>query len=231
MIEFIQDYTTKALPPEVFKTKDQVKRSPESELYFVRLGVAGFVHNGELVGEDYKPLVRVETVVQVVSPGDRRFADGGRGGEMLGLATPQRASTGPGNDVVFGTSDVSTGLQQVQVDQLSSDLAASMQQLDEHRDLTSGQITELTTALTAVQGERETALADLASVTSDRDAAITERDEHRKSADEAGRQLQIALNQMDGLNADNERLKTALAEAATSSHDASDDAPTPKRGK
>jgi hypothetical protein len=231
MIEFIQDYTTKALPPEVFKTKEQVERSPESELYFVRLGVAGFVHNGELVGEDYKPLVVTETVVQVVSPGDRRFADGGRGGEMLGLVTPQRASTGPGNDVVFGTSNVSTGLQQVQVDQLSSDLAASIQQLDEHRDLTSGQINELTTALTAVQGEREAALADLATATAARDAATKERDENQQAAEEAKRQLQVALNQINGLNADNERLKTALVEAATPSLDPAETAPTPKRGK
>lgn len=224
MIEFIQDYTTKALPPEVFKAKEQVERSPESELYFVRLGVAGFVHNGELVGEDYKPLVVTQTVVQVVSPGDRRFADGGRGGEMLGLATPQRASTGPGNDVVFGTSNVSTGLQQVQVDQLSSDLAASIQQLDEHRDLTSGQINELTTALTAVQGEREAALADLASVTAERDAATKERDE-------AARQHALAVETIETVSAENERLKTALVEAATPSLDPAETAPTPKRGK
>lgn len=79
MIEFIQDYVTKALPPESFTDGQQVSdRSAESELYFVRLGVAGFVIDGKLVDQDYQPIIRQPVVV--VATTDRRFAvDTGRG--------------------------------------------------------------------------------------------------------------------------------------------------------
>src|SRR5438105_3492574 len=99
MIEFIQDYVTKSLPPETFKDGERVERSPESELYLVQLGVAGYIHDGRLVDQDYQPLVRKPAVVVVTS--DRRLADTGRAGEMLGLDAPQRATSGPGNAVVF----------------------------------------------------------------------------------------------------------------------------------
>ena len=122
MIRFIQDYTTKALPPETFKAEAEVERSAESEAYFVRLGVAGYVHDGVLVDQDYKPIVLRTVAVEVVS-GDRRFANGGRGGEVIGFNAPQRASTGPGNDVMFGTN---AGISPVQVDQLASDMSGSM---------------------------------------------------------------------------------------------------------
>lgn len=143
MIRFIQDYTTKALPPEHFERDQEVSRSPESELYFVQLGVAGFLVDGVLVGQDYQPLV-TNTVVQVVSPGDRRFADVGRGGEVIGLDAPQRASTGPGNTAVFGAAANQTELTQVEFDQLRADLAASVEQFDEHRATSGAEIERLT---------------------------------------------------------------------------------------
>ena len=90
MIEFLQDYETKAIPPEVFKKGDRPERAPESEMYFVQLGVAGYVVDGKLVDADYRPIVAAEAVI----------ADAatvmGRAGELaLGDGTPQRASSGP----------------------------------------------------------------------------------------------------------------------------------------
>ena len=173
MIEFLQDYTTKSLPPEVFKDGEQVMRSPESELYFVRLGVAGYLVDGKLLGEDYQAIER--NTVAVIVTTDRRFG-GGRAGEVIGLDAPQRASTGPGNDVVFSGQPDSTSLDPVEIEQLRSDLAASIEQLDDHRTSTTAQIEELTGNLTTAQGAREAALADLATAHADRDAAVVERD-------------------------------------------------------
>jgi chaperonin cofactor prefoldin len=171
MIEFLQDYTTKSLPPEVFKDGEQVERSPESELYFVRLGVAGYLVDGKLVGEDYQPIER-KTVAVIVTT-DRRFS-GGRAGEVIGLDAPQRASTGPGNEVVFSGQPDSTTLSPVEAEQLRTDLAVSINQLDDHRTATTAQIEELTGNLTAAQGARETALADLATAQGERDAALAD---------------------------------------------------------
>lgn len=124
MIKFIRDYTTKALPPESFEKDQEVSRSVESERYLVQLGVAGYLVDGKLVDAEYRPIV-VETIV-VVTTGDRRFADGGRGGEVLGVEAPQRASTGPGNAAMFGITDVvetaDGELHRVEVEQLASDL-------------------------------------------------------------------------------------------------------------
>jgi hypothetical protein len=168
MIKFLQNYTTTALPPERFEQDQEVSgRSEESELYFVRLGVAGYVVDGVLVDQDYKPIVLTQTVAVVETPRDRRFASG-RGGEMLGLDAPQRASTGPGNVAVFGDANaVGEGPSWVEFDQLTSDLAGSASQFEEHRTASATQIDGLTTDLTAAQGAREAALADLAKAQSE----------------------------------------------------------------
>lgn len=132
MIKFIQDYTTKALPPESFEKDQEVERSTESERYFVQLGVAGYLIDDKLVDQEYRPIV-VETIV-VVGSTDRRFADAGRGGETLGFDGPQRASTGPGNAVMFGREDVfetaDGELHHVQVEQLASDLPPPAQSVE-----------------------------------------------------------------------------------------------------
>lgn len=193
MIEFLQDYTTKSLPPEVFEDGQQVERSPESELYFVRLGVAGYLVDGKLLGEDYQPIER-QTVAVIVTT-DRRFG-GGRAGEVIGVDAPQRASTGPGNDVVFSGQPDSTSLDPVEVAQLRTDLAASIEQLDDHRTSTTAQIEELTGNLTTAQGAREAALADLATAHADREAALAdlatahaERDRLQGQLDQAETEL------------------------------------------
>lgn len=222
MIQFIQDYTTKALPPESFKKDQKVARSKESELYFVQMGIAGYVVDGKLVDQDYQPIVPTTMLVEVVSPGDRRFAHGGRGGEVIGIEAPQRASTGPGNAVVFGAGgggmaaaatiassgapSSDTGLGQVEVDQLRSDLAASVEQLDDHRQATSTQIDEMTNELTAAQGAREAALADLAT-------ARSEADGHAKDLDAARTDLAAARSEADGHAKDLEAARTDLSAA------------------
>jgi hypothetical protein len=207
MIEFIQDYTTKALPPETFKDGDQVERSNESELYFVRLGVAGFVHDGKLVGEDFQPIERKQTVLVVTT--DRRFADTGRGGEVIGLDAPQRASTGPGNEVVFSGQPDSTSLSAVEIDQLRGDLATSVTQLEEHRTTTANQIEELTSDLTTAQGARETALADLTSAQGERDRALADLTTAQAERDQALSDLNELREQHDKVTGDYATLRQA----------------------
>lgn len=160
MIEFIQDYVTKAFPPETFEDGDRVERSTESELYFVRLGVAGYVIDDKLLDQDHRPIER-KTVIAVVAT-DRRFAANGRGGEVIGLDAPQRASSGPGNAVVFSGQPETVSLSATEAEQLRGDLAASVSQYEDHRTSTAEQIDQITADLTLVQGERETALADAA---------------------------------------------------------------------
>lgn len=156
MIKFLQDYTTKALPPEVFAADQEVERSPESELYFVRLGVAGFVVDGVVVDEDYNPIVR--QTVAVITTTDRRFMDTGRGGEVLGLDGPARASSGPGNQVVFAGQPDSIGLSNVEVEQLRTDLAAALAGQGEHAAQVEGltdKASALEERLLAAESERD----------------------------------------------------------------------------
>lgn len=160
MIEFLQDYVTKSIPPETFKAEERVERSTESELYFVRLGAAAFVTDDGLVDADYHPIATTPVVAVVAT--DRRFAAGGRAGEAVGLAAPQRATTGPGNAVVFGGQPESTSLLPVETEQLRADLATALAQIDEHREDSAKQADALTLDLTTAQKDREAALVDLA---------------------------------------------------------------------
>ena len=189
MIEFLQDYVTKALPPESFTDGEQVTRSPESELYFVRLGVAGYVIDGKLVDQDYQPIVR--KVIAVIETVDRRFADTGRGGEIIGLDAPQRASSGPGNDVVFSGQPDGTTLGSLEFEQLRGDLAASSSQFAEFRTTSESEIERLKGLLDAgteafrtadsafaqerekLTGERDQALADLGELRPQLDTATS----------------------------------------------------------
>ncbi|WP_294353330.1 hypothetical protein [uncultured Sphingomonas sp.] len=148
MIEFLQDYQTRALPPETFKRGEQVKRSEDSEQYFVRLGVAGFVTNGGLVDQDHLPITPAAPVSQVVTPGERRASVlGGRAGELaLGLDTPQRATSGPGTAALIG-GDQQTAAIASDVDRLILEL--------ETANAAGGDLTQkLQQALDDLQAER-----------------------------------------------------------------------------
>ncbi|WP_419827666.1 hypothetical protein [Sphingomonas sp.] len=169
MIKFLQDYTTTALPPEHFERGQEVsERSPDSEMYFVKLGVAALVVDGKLVDQDYNPVVFEPVAVVVGAVADRRFG-GGRGGETLGLTAPQRASNGPGNAVMFAAAATDAAPNGVEVEQLRSDLAASSKQYEGHVE-----------NLTGMQAQLDQAKADA-------EAAVTRADklEERLAAIEA----------------------------------------------
>lgn len=215
MIEFIQDYVTKALPPESFTDGQQVSdRSTESELYFVRLGVAGFVVDGKLVDQDYQPIERKAVVIVTT---DRRFTDtAGRGGETIGLEAPQRASSGPGNDVVFSGQPDSTTLSGVEFDQLRGDLAQSRGEFEIYRTSNEGEITRLKGLIEAgndafhkadtafaderarITGERDQALADLKESRSQREGLVLEYQATREQLDTAA----ARIVELEGLLAD-----------------------------
>ena len=199
MIEFIQDYVTKALPPESFKDGEQVERSTESELYFVRLGVAGYVHDGKVVDQDYQPIERKAVVI--VST-DRRFNDvAGRGGETIGLEAPQRATSGPGNDVVFSGQPDSTTLGGVEIEQLRGDLASSATQFDEYRTTNEGEIDRLKGLIEA--GNNAFQAADTAfgeereKLTGERDQALADLKESRSQHENLVLEYQATREQLD----------------------------------
>lgn len=134
MIEFLQNYETKALPPERFTAEQRVERSEESEQYFVKLGVAGFVgDDGKLLDADYRPIVPTVAIIAV----DPRAIRSGRAGEVLtGIDAPARASTGPGNAVLFG-GDQQTAAARNDFDQMTNELATAQARVVE---LEAGQV-------------------------------------------------------------------------------------------
>lgn len=185
MIEFLQDYETKAIPPEFFELGQQVKRSDDSELYFVRLGVAGYVTENGTVGEDYRPIVSPSTVAEVVTPGDRRFAMGGRAGELaLGLDAPQRATSGPGNVLLAG-GDQQTAAAQGELERLIAELADANAEGD---DL--AKASEVLKSELAAERQAHTATRDeLSRVQTDLGAAETGRAEAEKTLETANQRV------------------------------------------
>ncbi|QRY95411.1 hypothetical protein JT366_16820 [Sphingomonas paucimobilis] len=185
MIEFLQDYETKAIPPEVFELGQQVVRSDDSELYFVRLGVAGYVTENGLVGEDYRPIVPPSTVAEVVTPGDRRFAMGGRAGELaLGLDAPQRATSGPGNVLLAG-GDQQTTAAQGELERLIAELADANAAGDDLAKASEALKSEL-----AAERQAHTATRDeLSRVQTDLGAAETGRAEAEKTLEAANQRV------------------------------------------
>lgn len=166
MIEFLQNYTTEALPPETFKKGQQVSRSEESERYFVGRGLAGYVVDGKLVDLNHQPIVPAVATVEIVQPGDRRLDLGGRGGEVM-TGQPPRASSGPGVpfvEPVNGSAGSPPVVLEAEVERLKAALATS----DElFRDMS-----------TSHEAEKDQLRADVARLTKERDEAINERDRH-----------------------------------------------------
>jgi len=205
MIEFIQDYVTKALPREAFTDGQQVERSAESELYLVRLGVAGYLVDGKLVDQDYLPITR-QTVV-VVATTDRRFSDAGRGGETIGLEAPQRATSGPGNEVLFAGKRDGTTFGSVEFEQLRGDLAASASQFEQYQATSESEVERLKGLIdaatdafhkadtafgeerTTLVGERDQALADLKDSRSQHESLVLEYQSAQKQVAELERLL------------------------------------------
>lgn len=196
MIKFLQDYTTKSAPPEVFEADQEVTRSPESELYFVRLGVAGFLVDGAVLNEDYQPIVRQPVAIVVTT--DRRFADTGRGGEVIGLDAPARASSGPGTAAVFAGQPDSIGLSEVEAGQLRADLAEAIGR---------GEAGNL--RIVALQEDIETLGSNLATVTTDRDKLAGDVTALQADLQTARTDLQA----VEGLRSDNADLAGKLQDA------------------
>jgi hypothetical protein len=95
MIQFLQDYTTEAVPPEHFEKGQQIERSAGSEGYFVGRGLAGYLVDGKLVDADYQPIAPVTTVMEIIQPGNRRTDLAVRAGEVM-TGQPPRGTSGPG---------------------------------------------------------------------------------------------------------------------------------------
>ncbi|PZO77073.1 MAG: hypothetical protein DI640_01445 [Sphingomonas taxi] len=223
MIEFIQDYVTKALPPESFTDGQQVSdRSAESELYFVRLGVAGFVVDGKLVDQDYQPIVRTPGVVLTTT--DRRFADTGRGGEVIGLDAPQRATSGPGNESLLSGRPESTTLGGVEFEQLRGDLAASRGEFEEFRAGSATEIERLKGLIEAGNdafrdmnnshvADKDDLRVKIEQITGERDQALADLKESRSQHEGLVLEYQATREQLDTGAARIVELEGLLAEA------------------
>ena len=88
MIEFLIEHTTREPKPQHFAAGARISRGDDTEAFFVRLGVAAFVDGDALIDADGRPL---DAVVATDTAS-----------LLVGLDTPQRASTGPGNALLFG---------------------------------------------------------------------------------------------------------------------------------
>lgn len=191
MIEFLQDYTTEALPPESFKKGQRVERSAGSEGYFVGRGLAGYVVGGKLIDDHFRPIVTTTVEVEVVQPGDRRAELGFRAGEVM-TGQPPRASSGPGVPFVEPAAGIA-GSPSVVLEAEVERLKAALETSDEiFRDMNNSHVTEkdgLRADVTRLEQElqdanreaviaRDAALADLAVARSDLDAL---REEHSKA--------------------------------------------------
>ena len=238
MIEFIQNYVTKALPPESFEDGEQVERSPESELYFVRLGVAGYLIDGKLVDQDYQPIVRQPVVIVAATP-DRRFAvDTGRGGEVIGLAAPQRATSGPGNAVLLSGQPDSMTLGGVEVDQLRGDIAASASQVEEGQTANEDEMDRLKGLIEAgndafremnnshladkdeLRQQIETVKSDFDALTGERDQALADLKDSRSQHEGLVLEYQASREQLETDAARILELEGLLADATKPAGDA-----------
>lgn len=201
MIEFLQDYTTEALPPEHFTKGQQVTRSEDSERYFVGRGLAGYLVDGKLVDVDHRPIVTTTAAVEVVVPGDRRADLGFRAGEVM-IGQPPRASSGPG--VPFVEPDVGIAgspgvVLEAEVERLKAELLASEEMFRDmnnshvgDKDGLRADLDRLTRELadTKAEGEnavqaREKAVVDLAEVRQQHDDLVGEHKSVREQLDAA----------------------------------------------
>lgn len=189
MIEFLQNYKTKAIPPEVFKKGDRPDRSPESEMYFVQLGVAGYVVDGNLVDADYRPIV-----VAAAEPSDAVTAMGRAGELALGDGTPQRASSGP--QFVVRSASL-TDAQREALERVLTERGGFEAEVNE-RDLTIG-------SLNGLLAERDQSIGDLMRQMTD----LTER----SNTDSADREREIE-RLTEELTAANGKVQAAEGEVA-----------------
>lgn len=162
MIEFLESYTTKSIPPESFAAKQQVERSEESERYFVGRGLAAYVIDGKLFDMDHRPIVANTVVVEVVRPGDRRGGIDARAGEVM-TGQPPRASSRPGASLFDAVGASLEGTPSVVLEAEVQRITAALGSAKSERD---GLATALDQAVGDLQAERQAHAAtrnDLAS--------------------------------------------------------------------
>lgn len=208
MIKFLQDYRTKAIPPEAFEAGQEIERSADSERYFVGLGVAGYLIGGNLVDLDHQPIVLTE-VVHVVAT-DRRPIDTGRGGEVLSLDAPARATSGPGAGVVIAHTEGTSSADEA-VARLRDEFEAKLTALSEAcQAAVSGLAGQL-------QNELSTTQSDLVQLREKLEAAEARAGASDAAHADAADQIEAAVARIGELE--------AVAKSATT-----DEAATPKRG-
>jgi hypothetical protein len=186
MIEFLKDYETEALPPEKFRKGQQVERSEASERYFVGRGLAGYLVDGKLVDIDHQLIKAVTAIVEIVQPGERRSALGGRAGEVM-TGQPARATSGPGVVLRLDGDAVFDGTQSV--DGATTTTGRHPAVLDAEIDRLTAENAELRTNAENYDGQFR---AMNNSHVADKDALRVERDDAR-------RDLQAARSQVDQL--------------------------------
>lgn len=216
MIEFLQDYSTEALPPETFKKGEQVSRSEESERYFVGRGLAGYVVDGKLVDLDHQPIVPAVASVEIVQPGNRRLDLGGRGGEVM-TGQPPRASSGPGVpfvEAVTGSTGSPPVVLEAEVERLKAALATS----DElFRDMS-----------TSHEAEKDQLRADVERLTKEREEADAARELLAKDHADLHDQLDKLASDQDRLEQGAQADGARIAELEQQLEAASKPIPTEK---
>lgn len=222
-IRFIQDYATRAIPPEVFAAGDEVTRSDASELYFVQRGVAGYVTDAGLVDQDHRAINPASAIAEVVVPGENRFGSAGRAGElMLGLDAPQRGTSGPGNSVLAVGGDQQTAAAAGELERLTVALRRS-----------GDDVLEITSDRDRLRNELDHALRTGVDTTGQLDAErVRSGDLQRELESERARtqDLQEALASAESRVADLEAKAAAGAETGDGGGAAPPEQPTPAKG-
>jgi hypothetical protein len=190
MIEFLQDYTTEALPPEKFAKGAQVTRSEESERYFVGRGLAGYVVDGKLVDIDHLPLTPQTITVEVVQPGERRADLAVRAGEIM-TGQPPRATSGPGVPFVepeAGIAGSPAVVMEAEIERLKGLLATgddlfremNNSHVDTH-DTLRGDVDRLTGELAGVRSELDQAKSAAAAAQERHEAHVRDANERHEA--------------------------------------------------
>lgn len=196
MIEFLQDYTTEALPPETFDKGQRVKRSAGSEGYFVGRGLAAYVVDGKLFDDHHREITEA-TAIEIVRPGDRRADLAVRAGEVM-TGQPPRATSGPGVPFV----ETATGAEGVPPVVLDAEI-------ERLKDVIASLNGQLTNASDAFRDMNNSHVADKDRLNSAREAALTEAGQLRDQLTARGVELDEVRSQHASLTNEHQSLRTS----------------------
>jgi len=231
MIEFLENYQTESLPPEVFKKGEQLTRSETSERYFVGRGLAGYVVNGKLVDADHRLIAKDTVTIEIVRRGERRTDLAARAGEIM-TGQPPRATPGPGTPFVetaAGPEGTPPVVLEAEVERLKAALQTGN---DLFRDMNSSHVEtadalridvdRLTGELAGAKATADTADAlrldvdrltgELADANATADTAIAARDEAVKDLAESRTQHDSIVGEYKGAREELDRRGDRIAE-------------------